>query len=75
MQDRDRILAEALPYVSLVRGRHVVVKIGGAPLRDEQARERMAADLIWLTELGVRALVVHGGGQVSLMQHRTLNIG
>lgn len=62
LRDKDRILAEALPYVSLIRGRHIVVKIGGAPLRDPVARKHIATDLIWLTELGVRVFVVHGGG-------------
>lgn len=70
-QERDWILAEALPYVAHIRGRHIVVKIGGAPLRDPVARARITADLIWLTELGVRVLVVHGGGpQISDMLDR-----
>ena len=67
----DSVLADALPYVSSFRDRYVVVKIGGAPLRDREARERMAADLIWLTEVGVRVVVVHGGGpQISDMLDR-----
>lgn len=70
-RERDRILAEALPYVSRVRGRHIVVKIGGAPLRDPVARQNISTDLIWLTELGIRVVVVHGGGpQISEMLDR-----
>ena len=57
--------------MSLVRGCHIVVKIDGAPLHDAKARDRIAADLVWLTELGVRALVVHGGGpHISAMLDR-----
>src|SRR5262245_10706547 len=59
---KARVLCEALPYISKFRGRTVVVKVGGRAMEDPALREAFADDLILLSWVGVRVVVVHGGG-------------
>jgi acetylglutamate kinase len=55
-----------LPYIRAWRGRTIVVKIGGAALDDDNLASLVAEDLALLTLVGLRVVVVHGGGpQVS----------
>lgn len=59
-------LLEALPYIRAWRGRTVVVKVGGEALDDPGLASLVAEDLALLTLVGVKVVVVHGGGpQVS----------
>jgi acetylglutamate kinase len=60
--DKARVLIEALPYISQFRGRTVVVKIGGRALDDEELRRRFAEDVVLLSWVGIKVVVVHGGG-------------
>ena len=60
------ILSEALPWIREHRGVTVVVKIGGEALEDEKLAANVAADLALMALVGIRLVVVHGGGpQVS----------
>lgn len=59
-------LIEALPYIRSYRNQVVVVKIGGAALDDERLARLVAEDLALMALVGIRLVVVHGGGpQVS----------
>lgn len=63
---KAQILVEALPYIRTYRGQTVVVKIGGEALDDERLARLVAEDMALLALVGVRLVVVHGGGpQVS----------
>ena len=55
-------LQAALPYVRLFRGKEFVVKIGGAICSDPVALRNLAAQISVLVELGIRVILVHGGG-------------
>jgi acetylglutamate kinase len=69
---KARTLIEALPYIRSYRNRIVVVKLGGEPLDDPALATRVAEDLALLSLVGVRVVVVHGGGpQISraMQQH------
>ena len=55
-------LLEALPYIRDFHGRTVVIKYGGAAMRDEALREAFAADVVLLKYVGLNPVVVHGGG-------------
>jgi acetylglutamate kinase len=63
---KAQTLTEALPYIRNYRGETVVVKIGGAALDDARLAEIVAEDLALLSFVGIRLVLVHGGGpQVS----------
>jgi acetylglutamate kinase len=55
-------LLEALPYIREFHGRTVVIKYGGAAMRDTQLREDFATDVVLLKYVGLNPVVVHGGG-------------
>ena len=59
---RVRILSEALPYIQQFAGRTVVVKYGGAAMKDSSLKDKVIRDIIFLSCVGVRPVVVHGGG-------------
>jgi acetylglutamate kinase len=55
-------LMEALPYIREFHGRTVVIKYGGAAMREEDLREAFATDVVLLKYVGLNPIVVHGGG-------------
>lgn len=59
---RVRILIEALPYIQKFSGRTVVVKYGGAAMKDGSLKDKVIRDIVFLASVGVRPVVVHGGG-------------
>ena len=59
---RVRILSEALPYIQKFAGRIVVVKYGGAAMKESTLKDKVIRDIVFLTSVGVRLVVVHGGG-------------
>ncbi|HEX5183809.1 MAG TPA: acetylglutamate kinase [Allosphingosinicella sp.] len=68
--DTARILVQALPYIRRFAGKSVVVKLGGAAL-DAELDQALAQDVLLLRSVGVRCVLVHGGGpQVDLMMRR-----
>jgi acetylglutamate kinase len=59
---RVQVLSEALPYIQQFAGRTVVVKYGGAAMKDQSLKEKVIRDIVFLSCVGVRPIVVHGGG-------------
>jgi acetylglutamate kinase len=55
-------LLEALPYIREFHGRTVVIKYGGAAMRDEELKEGFATDVVLLKYVGLNPVIVHGGG-------------
>jgi acetylglutamate kinase len=65
-----RVLVQALPYIERFRGKSVVVKLGGAAI-DAELDRALAQDVLLLRSVGVRCVLVHGGGpQVDAMMRR-----
>lgn len=65
-----QILVEALPYIRQFTGKSVVVKLGGAAI-DRDSDLALAQDVLLLRSVGVRCVLVHGGGpQVDSMLRR-----
>ena len=63
MNGRDvGTLLEALPYMREFAGQTVVIKYGGAAMEDPALREDFARDVVLLKYVGLRPVVVHGGG-------------
>lgn len=67
-------LKGALGYVRAYRGKTFVVKVGGEVLDDEPARDALAAQIGLLHSLGIRCVVVHGGGPQATTLARRLGI-
>jgi acetylglutamate kinase len=60
--DRVQVLTEALPYIRQYSGKTVVVKYGGAAMENDELREAVMDDVILLALVGIRLVLVHGGG-------------
>ncbi len=60
--DRATVLAEALPYIQKYTGKTIVVKYGGNAMISEELRQAVISDIILLNLVGIRVVVVHGGG-------------
>jgi acetylglutamate kinase len=64
------VLVQALPYIQRFTGKSVVVKLGGAAI-DAELDRALAQDVLLLRSVGVRCVLVHGGGpQVDAMMRR-----
>ncbi|MEY2983989.1 MAG: N-acetylglutamate kinase [Cyanobacteriota bacterium] len=59
---RVKILSEALPYIQHFAGRTVVVKYGGAAMKDSSLKDKVIRDVVFMASVGIRPVVVHGGG-------------
>lgn len=60
--DRAQVLAEALPYIQKFTGKTIVVKYGGNAMVSDELRHAVISDIILLSLVGIRVVVVHGGG-------------
>lgn len=60
--DRARILVHALPYIQKYNGKIVVVKYGGNAMINEKLKDRVMRDIVLLSLIGVKPVLVHGGG-------------
>jgi acetylglutamate kinase len=61
-QEKAAVLIEALPWLERFSGRTVVVKYGGNAMTDETLQRAFAEDIVFLRYVGLRPVVVHGGG-------------
>lgn len=59
---RVRVLSEALPYIQQFAGRTVVVKYGGAAMKESTLKDKVIRDIVFLSCVGLRPILVHGGG-------------
>ncbi|HEY7266475.1 MAG TPA: acetylglutamate kinase [Solirubrobacterales bacterium] len=62
MSSSVETLLEALPYIREFHGRTIVIKYGGAAMREEELREAFARDVVLLKYVGMNPIIVHGGG-------------
>ena len=59
---RAQVLTQALPYIQKYYGKIVVVKYGGNAMINEQLKEQVMEDIVLLHLIGVKVVLVHGGG-------------
>ena len=59
---RAEVLTQALPYIQQYNGKIVVVKYGGNAMINEQLKEQVMEDIVLLHLVGVKVVLVHGGG-------------
>ena len=64
MNDSQRvsILSEALPYIQSFSGRKIVIKYGGSVMEKDILKKAVFRDIALLASVGVRPIIVHGGG-------------
>ena len=74
MSDRTQqaqTLIEALPYIQKFTGKTIVIKYGGNAMINDELRQAVMSDIILLSLVGIRAVMVHGGGpEISAMLDR-----
>lgn len=56
------VLIEALPYIQKFKGKTIVIKYGGNAMIDEELKSSFARDIVLMKSVGMRPIVVHGGG-------------
>ena len=59
---RAEVLTQALPYIKKYNGKVVVIKYGGNAMINDQLKEQVMEDIVLLSLIGVRVVLVHGGG-------------
>ena len=76
MNDSQRvsILSEALPYIQKFSGRIIVIKYGGSVMVKKELREAVFRDVALLSSVGVRPVIIHGGGPEIDIWLKKLNI-
>lgn len=57
------VLLEALGWIRRFRDRHVIIKLGGSALEEQQSVRNFLTDVIFLETVGMRPILVHGGGK------------
>jgi len=68
---RAEVLLEALPYLQAFQGRTLVIKYGGAAMEKADLKEQFARDVLLLRLIGIRPVIVHGGGpQIGALMKR-----
>lgn len=60
--EKANILVEALPYIRSFYGKTFVIKYGGAAQKEHELKEAFAQDIVLLNFIGIKPIVVHGGG-------------
>jgi acetylglutamate kinase len=68
---RAEVLIEALPYIRAFQGKTLVIKYGGAAMEQADLKEQFAKDVLLLRLVGIRPVIVHGGGpQIGALMKR-----
>lgn len=61
-REKAQILVEAINYINKFEGKIVVIKYGGNAMENEELKESVLTDISLLSQLGLKIVVVHGGG-------------
>lgn len=68
------VLSEAMPWIKNITGKIIVIKYGGAAMVSEDLRAAVMSDILMLKMLGVRPVIVHGGGKAINKEMETEHI-
>ena len=60
---KAQALIEALPYIQRFRGKEILIKYGGAALTYPEVRDMVLQDLVFMSYVGIRPILIHGGGK------------
>jgi len=71
---RSQVLIDALPYIQRYNNKIVVIKYGGNAMTNEQLKDAVMSDIVLLSLVGIKVVLVHGGGPEINEMLRRLNI-
>ncbi len=63
MKQRVQNLIEAIPYIKTFQGKTFVIKYGGSIMEDEAGKKALIEDIALLSLVGIRCIIIHGGGK------------
>lgn len=72
--ERAKVLVEALPYIKKYTDKIIVIKYGGSSMIDESLKEAVMRDVALLNLIGVKVVLVHGGGPALTETLKRMNI-
>jgi len=62
--EKADVLIEAIPYIRQFKGKIVIIKFGGSPMTSDEITEGVLEDVIFLSSVGIKPVLVHGGGHL-----------
>jgi len=60
--EKAQVLTQALPYIQKYKSQTIVIKYGGSAMLDEALKKTVMGDIVLLSQVGVKVVLVHGGG-------------
>lgn len=72
--DKAEVLVQALPYMQRFRETVVVIKFGGSTMEDAAVIDRTMRDIVLMETIGIKPVVVHGGGKAITARLKELNV-
>lgn len=71
---RVQVLSEALPFIQKFAGRTIVIKYGGSAMQNQVLKNKVIEDILFLSYIGLKPVLVHGGGPTINSWLEKLNI-
>ncbi len=71
---KSQVLIQALPYIKKYAGQIVVIKYGGNAMINEELKDAVMNDIVLLTQIGIKVVLVHGGGPEISATLKQMNI-
>ena len=71
---RVQVLSEALPFIQKFAGRTIVIKYGGSAMQNQLLKNKVIEDILFLSHVGFKPVLVHGGGPIINQWLDKLNI-
>lgn len=71
---KSQVLIQALPYIKKYSGQIVVIKYGGNAMINEELKDAVMNDIVLLTQIGIKVVLVHGGGPEISAALKQMNI-
>ena len=71
---RVQVLSEALPFIQKFSGKTIVIKYGGSAMQNQVLKNKVVEDILFLSHIGLKPVLIHGGGPVINLWLNKLNI-
>lgn len=71
---RVQVLSEALPFIQKFSGKTVVIKYGGSAMQNQVLKNKVIEDILFLSHIGLKPVLIHGGGPMINLWLNKFNI-